>query len=622
MLEPDNRHLLLDALRPLPGTKLDAAVGTTFSLDLDALLLAPIAFALFEARVLETGDPERTDPLAVMEAVRRHASRIDLFCQAGQIAVPPRDRPILALLEDSVHPASAPAKGHIFHPKVWCLRFLDSETEAKSYRLLVLSRNLTFDQSWDTVVSIDGVPGKPGAALARQNRPLADFTAALPQTVTRPLPEERSERIERLAGELIDVEWELPKQFSGVEFLPSGVAGYESLWPTRIDRGLVISPFLTASQLAALANQGGSVSLISRPESLDLIDLDILDRFESVYVLDDATDETDSDQSDDAVAATREETAERPGVTSAGIHAKVMVSDQGWDAEFRTGSSNATTAGWGGNVEFDIALRGRRGQCGVDSVLGASTTSTSLDSMLRLYHRSEPEPLPESETEKLAFRLEQLGREIATLGLLVRVEPDSDRYRMILTSDGPLPHAEGVSIKCWPISRHPDTATSLNPGETVHVSQGAMSLQALTSFFVFEIEARRSDAPIATRVVANARMVGAPDDRAERLLLEQLKTKGDVLRYLLFLLADLGDTGAAEFASILSSRAGETSGEWMPQIPLFESMVRALACNPEALTPIDRLIKDLERTEHGRAILPDGIEDIWPAIWEARSRVS
>jgi hypothetical protein len=149
-----------------------------------------------------------------------------------------------------------------------------------------------------------------------------------------------------------------------------------------------------------------------------------------------------------------------------------------------------------------------------------------------------------------------------------------------------------------------------------------MSLQALTSFFVFEIEARGSDAPMPTRVVANARMVGAPDDRAERLLLEQLKTKGDVLRYLLFLLADLGDTGAAEFASVLSSRPGETTGDWMPQIPLFESMVRALARNPEALAPIDRLIKDLERTEQGRAILPDGIEDIWPAIWEARSRVS
>jgi hypothetical protein len=114
MLEPDRRHLLLDALRPPPGTTLDAAVGTTFSLDLEALLLAPIAFALFDARVAEAGDPSRTDPLAVMEAVRRHASRIDLFCQAGQISIPPRDRPVLALLEESVHPANCPSVEHIW----------------------------------------------------------------------------------------------------------------------------------------------------------------------------------------------------------------------------------------------------------------------------------------------------------------------------------------------------------------------------------------------------------------------------------------------------------------------------------------------------------------------------
>ncbi len=88
MLEPDRRLLLLDALRPPPGMSLEAAVGTTFSVDLEALLLAPIAFALFDARLAETGDPERTDPLAVMEAVRRHASRIDMFCQAGQIKMP------------------------------------------------------------------------------------------------------------------------------------------------------------------------------------------------------------------------------------------------------------------------------------------------------------------------------------------------------------------------------------------------------------------------------------------------------------------------------------------------------------------------------------------------------
>jgi len=617
VLEPDRRHLLLDALRPPPGTTLDAAVGTTFSLDLEALLLAPIAFALFDARVAETGDPARSDPLAVMEAVRRHASRIDLFCQAGQISIPPRDRPVLALLEDSVHPASAPSPQHIFHPKVWCLRFTGGDLP--QYRLLVLSRNLTFDRSWDTIVSIEGTPVRSNSALRADNQPLADFVRALPRLSGRPLGPDRLERINTLADELLHIEWEKPDGIGWIRFLPSGVEGYESSWPKRADRALVISPFLTASQLSEIADSTERATLVSRAESLDLVDGRILDRFEVIYVLDDSVDETAESQ-ETTPPPTREELAERPGATSTGIHAKVLVADQGWEAELRSGSTNATTAGWSGNVEFDISLRGSKKRLGVDAVLGSETPGTSLLNMLAPYRRSSVEPLEESETAKVAFRLERLGREIARLALLARVEPDGDRYRIILTSDRPLPHAEMVTITCWPVSRHPDTAQTQTPGTPVHLTEGALSLQALTSFFVFELTASAESGPVSTRIVSNARMVGAPEDRAERLLLEQLKTKGDVLRYLLFLLADIGDEGAFEFAHIITG-SGETDRDWMPQIPLLESMVRALSRHPEALVPIDRLITDLQKTPKGTGLLPEGLDQIWPAIWEAKSRI-
>jgi hypothetical protein len=358
---------------------------------------------------------------------------------------------------------------------------------------------------------------------------------------------------------------------------------------------------------------------VSRAESLDLIDGRVLDRFKVIYVLDDSVDETGESQ-ETIPPPTREEVAERPGATSTGIHAKVLVTDQGWDAELRTGSTNATTAGWSGNVEFDLALRGSKKRLGVDAVLGSETPGTSLLNMLASYQRTSPEPLEESEADKVAYRLEWLGRDIAKLGLLARVEPDGNRYRIILTSDGPLPHAEMVTITCWPVSRHPDTAQSQIPGKPVHLTEGALSLQALTSFFAFELTATTESGPVSTRIVSNARMVGAPEDRAERLLLEQLKTKGDVLRYLLFLLADIGDEGTFEFAHIISGSGG-TDRDWMPQIPLLESMVRALSRYPEALVPIHRLITDLQKTQEGTALLPEGLDQIWPAIWEAKSRI-
>ena len=81
MLEPNSRQLLRDALRPPPGYALDRAVTTTFSLDLMALLTIPVSFTFFQLK--DDDGPPAVDPLALLEALRRYAGRITVFCQAG-----------------------------------------------------------------------------------------------------------------------------------------------------------------------------------------------------------------------------------------------------------------------------------------------------------------------------------------------------------------------------------------------------------------------------------------------------------------------------------------------------------------------------------------------------------
>jgi hypothetical protein len=598
----------------------DRAVGTTFSLDLEALLLAPVAFALFDARLTESGDPNRTDPLAVMEAVRRHANNVDLFCQAGQIALPAKDRPIFAFVEGSVHQAAAPSAHHIFHPKIWCLRFRSANTDDVAYRLLVLSRNLTFDQSWDTLAAVDGRLDEKWTY--EENEPLAAFLRELPRLAILPLDDERAASVEAFADEIQSVEWELPEGFTGLHFLPAGIPGYPAKQMPSSDRVLVIAPFLTNQQLERTASSSQRATLISRTESLDQIHGDLLAKFDEVLILSDAAHQGDgADQSQSS--RTTEDTGERPGVLGSGIHAKVLVTEVGNKVEFRTGSTNATDAGWGGNVEFDVALEGRRNYCGVDAVMGSSASSTTLRSLLERYVRASPEPVLLRDSERVAVALERYGREIARLPLRADVENDGDLYRIILRSDRPLPHADGVGIKCWPITRSDGTAKGQLPGQPVHLSEGALSLQALTSFFAFELSAHSTEGEVKTRLVTNARLVGAPEDRAERLLADQLRTKADVLRYFLFLLMDLGDESAHELASILSLNHGASNDQQVSlHIPLFESMIRALARNPEALAPIDRLITELGRTEEGRQLLPDGLDTLWPAIWEAKKQIA
>ena len=76
-----------EMLRPDVGYTLDFAVGTTYSLDLEALLGVPVSMGL-----LEDGDTEQLrNPLYVLEAIRASADKIAIFCAAGA-SLPPGGR--------------------------------------------------------------------------------------------------------------------------------------------------------------------------------------------------------------------------------------------------------------------------------------------------------------------------------------------------------------------------------------------------------------------------------------------------------------------------------------------------------------------------------------------------
>ena len=171
MLTPRSRRLLLEALRPPPGHSLSRAIGTSYTLDLMALLTAPLAFTFFDHED-DDGRPI-ADPLALLQAVRSNADRIHIFCQAGGIAVPSSGRTLLSYLEDSVFEVTAPKEGGVFHPKIWVIRFV-SERDEPRYRLLCLTRNLTFDRSWDTALVLDGRFVKKSRVVGK-NTPLSVF---------------------------------------------------------------------------------------------------------------------------------------------------------------------------------------------------------------------------------------------------------------------------------------------------------------------------------------------------------------------------------------------------------------------------------------------------------------
>ena len=261
LLGPRDRSLLLEALRPPPGYRLGHAIATTYTLDLIALLTAPLAFTFFDWEDKE-GRPS-ADPLALLEAVRRHARKLHVFCHGGAIHVPKGGQVLLAHLEACVVEVAAP-RGGVFHPKVWVLRYEPHDDAAGPvcYRLLVGTRNLTFDRSWDTLLRLDGELVDRKNAIA-QNHPLADFVAALPGLAVHGAPEAAERAAETLAGELRRVRWELPDKVDELEFLAMGIG--QPIWPFDVGRKcLVMAPFVDSWFLERVSADRDDGVIISR----------------------------------------------------------------------------------------------------------------------------------------------------------------------------------------------------------------------------------------------------------------------------------------------------------------------------------------------------------------------
>ena len=105
MLSPDARTVAVDLLRPPAGFRLDCAVLTAYSLDLETLLALPLAVLAHADGGI---DELLADPLLLLEALREAGERISVFVDEGAIAAPRTARVLYAMLEASVHPVRAP----------------------------------------------------------------------------------------------------------------------------------------------------------------------------------------------------------------------------------------------------------------------------------------------------------------------------------------------------------------------------------------------------------------------------------------------------------------------------------------------------------------------------------
>ena len=584
MLELDTRTLLLDALRPPSGHRLDAAVGTTFTLDLTALLAVPLAAALRDGGQTSEerdDDADRLEALDLFETVRRLADRIVVFAQAGMTAVPKQYRPLYACVEDSVVPVRRPRPGRIFHPKLWGLRFRRDDG-GLHHRVVVLTRNLTFDRCWDVMVTADE---EAGADRVFDTSGLVAALRSVPALVTgRP----RSlDLLDDLSTTLARARLPLPPRAQSGSFLPVGWGGARS-WPfdDTCRDALVVSPFLTAKaggRFLRSATHGGTA--VSRPAAFDGIAGTLPEKVATLVPLPEA-----DSGGDDPTLLT-------------GLHAKLYVQDRrGGPYSIWIGSANLTDAAFDGNAEILVRVDGERGDYGTAAVLGterrASDRSLGLRDLLTAYEPADDADEDETDDDGLAA----LGVDLAAAGVTVDIRRGDETETWTATLQLDPTSAPGVEIDARLLTL-PDTLSVRN-GTAAWTGIATTSITPYVVLGLVNGDRRHE-------VLVRAVLDGDPGHRRSAVLAGCMTSPEDFLRYVLALLGDEDPTAGDVEDGAWTSTA---LGTWLDPERVLESLLLAASRSPHRLDQLQRLVVELERTQRGRDVIPDDFRAVWEPV--------
>jgi len=617
MLNPDNRHLYLQSLKPPANYELEYGIGTTYTLDLTTLLMIPLAassFSTFENKEISS------DNIALFDSLQKIINKLTVFCQEGQIALPKNINLLYSFLDQTVVEAKPVYEDRVFHPKTWILKFSCDENDDK-YRMVILSRNITFDKSWDNIVVLEG---EKMNRINQNNKPLSDFISYLPQIAANKIPTSQTSKILDFAEEIKKVKFNTPEGFTDdIEFCPLGISNSsQDFWPFKkdCDRAMIVSPFISSNLLNRFPSQDNI--LISSADSLSDLQSNIKPNFTRIFILNDAVEELNlSDEEAEDIKSDIN--------FSSGLHSKLFIQENDDKVFLWAGSANATYAAFNGNIEFLVGFQGNRPEIGIDKLLGDLDDDRSFINLLEEYgyipDNSEDEDLQDDLTKKLG----EYKKKILDLGLKLEVikgsSDEEDLFNLKMSagnfSDNDFLTSSLKSL-CCPITRkiekYGKNMNKIFAGESIVFK--SMSLAALTSFIGFTLNIEENNHKEAVSFVLNLPVDNIPEKRNEEILYNIVTNRNKFIRYLIFLLDD--EHIEFTFNNQLKDtfRYGDFSrGEFSAfNFPLMEEMLKALSRDPEKLDAIDTLLKKLKKSEKADEILPPGFDLLWEPLMKVR----
>ena len=605
MLNPNNDRLDYgQILAPPTNYHLDCAVGTTYSLDLDALVGACLSMGLSE----ETDSELLNNPVCLLEALRNTGDKVALFAEAGQIHMPNRVTSLYILLEKMVFAVKTTKRRGLsfypsFHPKFWLLRFKNSNNE-HLYRVIVLSRNLTFDRSWDVTYYMDG---KAAETESAKNQPVCDFL----QYLHGHLPSDangkaKAKMIRSLIKELPFVCFEpAEKEFYDFEFIPNGVkrsdGGYyqiaeKPLFKSTFHEVMVISPFLTGSILRGFNERNvfspiedSKYMLITRELSLGKLKPEDVSRFQ-IYTLRDKVIDGETAISENA-----------SGIQKQDIHAKVFMWRKGSDSDLYLGSLNATHNALNGNIEFMLRLRSKFRYLNLYKMTSALFGGEKDGSDNPFQEVTLQNAIIDEDDEK-KNEFDRIIKNICRSKPKAAVVQQSEEDYSVSIHFGKI-DTKGYMITVKPLLSQKAATFE----ESIHFS--GLKLMQLSEFYSITV----SDGEQETERVLIIPTEGLPTDREKAVVSSIVSDRDCFYRYIAFLLGDDSILAALE-GNILNSDSITGKNRQPDIIPaLYEKMLQTAATNPEKYKGIEYLMKTI--SEDG--IIPADFKKLYETFKKA-----
>lgn len=602
MFRPDSNCDRTDyniILMPPDGYKLDKAIGTTYSLDLEALTAVAICLGLSE----ETDSKLMQNPISMLNALQKVSDKIILFCEAGQIKAPLKPTALSILLEKMVVEVALPKDRQLgrypaFHPKTWVLSYVNKDGD-KKYRFVVMSRNLTFDRSWDVSFSMDS------SRMVRQKKktkPIINFLDFLSGSVSNNVKDAGKKRtlIRNMQVELADVSFSLDSKEFGENFeiLPLGIGknayqmSEDVLFSTDRNSAdstfhelVVMSPFLSESVIADfnIAERGLSDSkrtLITRRSELSKLKEMDTDNF-TIYVLKD-----EIVDGEDAISDVMTDKMKQD------IHAKIYIRRKYADVDLYLGSMNASYSAINKNVEMMLwlgtknkYLNGERFLkdifCGpADDVKNPFEKVTVMDAV---------QDIDGDNKNALEQKIKELCRAKRKATI---TEDNYGKYKVTVEFPGV---TSDKTIMVSPFNSKQEHTLC----EKIEFTE--LEILQLSEFY--ELTAKEGEDEIHRIIMIPT--IGFPEDRESAVVNSIVKDRASFVEYIAFVLGDDYLASMLEKKQIGESGIFQHSNDAMPV--LYEKMLKTSVEEPERFRDIGYVLKMVTDKE----IIPDEFRELY-----------